>query len=123
MTRVGLPDIPPTNFAKIRRTNESIKGKFVIDPGLSIPDGVLSYPEAAAHEHDPEYTVSEGPRKNLQLESINGSINVDVWLIDCEEDVSRVEELKRAELEVSSKNGSVSLRLVSLISFCVLGLH
>ncbi|KAL5498116.1 hypothetical protein ACEPAH_2246 [Sanghuangporus vaninii] len=112
-------NIPISNFVKIERKTRSVKGIFVIDAGLRVPEGVLF--GAARESESTEGAVhgvhagrSDEVRKNLYLESANGSATADVWLVDDEESAGdRDPEMvgKRAELELKSYNGSVNLRL------------
>ncbi|KAL5510967.1 hypothetical protein ACEPAG_3686 [Sanghuangporus baumii] len=112
-------NIPTSNFVKIKRKNTSVKGTFVIDAGLRVPEGILF--GAAQESEMTEGAVPEGEtgrndeaRKNLYLESANASAAADVWLVDDEESTGdRDPEMvgKRAELELKSHNGSVNLRL------------
>lgn len=78
---------------------------LIIDPALPLfdPDALTAAAAAAAGTEK---------RKNLQVECKNGSVNLDVWL--ARQDGSE-EAPKRAELDVGSKNGSVTVRLVRLI--------
>lgn len=109
-----------TNFTRIKRTNSSIKGTFVIDAGLIVPDELLSVPPRPPSSSDSSDEETGKPaqtdaQKNLYLESINSSITADVWLVDNETDVGQERSLKRADLELRSRNGSVNLKLVRAI--------
>ena len=81
-----------------------MKGTFVIDAGLHMPDETIS--NAA-----PGSGVT---RKNLHLESANGSTTADVWLVDDESVGNRDPGMvgKRAELEVKTHNGATKVSLV-----------
>ncbi|KAL5510971.1 hypothetical protein ACEPAG_3690 [Sanghuangporus baumii] len=114
-------NVMTTNFTKIKREHSSIKGTFVIDAGLTIPDELLSTSSASASTSDsPDSTVQESiqadARKNLYLESINSSITANVWLVDDETEASHKDLMKRAELELRSRNGSINLKLDSTTS-------
>lgn len=76
---------------------------LIIDPALPLfdPDALTAAAAAGTEK-----------RKNLQVECKNGSVNLDVWL--ARQDGSE-EAPKRAELDVGSKNGSVTVRLVRLM--------
>ncbi|KAL5524930.1 hypothetical protein ACEPAF_8799 [Sanghuangporus sanghuang] len=109
------------NFTKIKRENSSIKGTFVIDAGLTIPDELLSTLQASASTSDSSDEVTQGPiqteaKKNLYLESINSGITADVWLVDDETEASHRDLMERAELELRSRNGSINLKLDSTTS-------
>ena len=99
-----IPDIKPSNFVNLNRANESIKGSWLIDPSLSIPESFL-YP-----------LPTEGARSNLILESKNGAINADIYLLSSGR--SNKNASKFIVIHTQSINGSVKTRLVSLI-FCV----
>ncbi|EJD04783.1 uncharacterized protein FOMMEDRAFT_139513 [Fomitiporia mediterranea MF3/22] len=114
------PNMTVTNFLRIKRKNQSIKGSYVIDPDLHVPEELLSASASAdkdSSSSDKEDIEDEmhGPRKNLEIECKNSSVTADVWLVGTEthDDVDGTER-KRAELDVKSKNGSVTLRLESV---------
>ncbi|KAL5478691.1 hypothetical protein ACEPAI_1968 [Sanghuangporus weigelae] len=114
-------NIMSTNFTKIKRENSSIKGTFVVDAGLTIPDELLSTLPASASTSNSPDEVAQGPiqaeaKKNLYLESINSSITADVWLVDDETEASHKDLMRRAELELRSRNGSINLKLDSTTS-------
>ncbi|KAH8115110.1 hypothetical protein DFH11DRAFT_146740 [Phellopilus nigrolimitatus] len=93
------PNLPASNFSLIKRDNESIKGTYVVDPGLRIPDELVP----SALDFD-----GEDGRKNLQLESKNGSISTVVWLVDSD---SGEEQKRRALIDVKSQSGSISVKM------------
>lgn len=104
-SRMKMPNVPPTNFLIIKRDNNSIRESIIIDPSLPILD-----PDA---ELKPEEE-----RKNLFVESKNGSVNMDVWLVDGmgTEAGSSEGGSKRTVVDIGSKNGSVTVLLVRLPS-------
>ena len=66
--------VRPTNYTSISQRYGSIKGRWVINPSLSIPSSVLPpLPEG----------TSEDARKNLFLETKDGKIEADVTLLPC----------------------------------------
>ncbi|KIJ42413.1 hypothetical protein M422DRAFT_48252 [Sphaerobolus stellatus SS14] len=92
-TRVTLT--PLTNFLTIERKNDPIKGTYAINPTLPPPPGsVIS-------------TDSDGKNLNLNFASTNGSINAVVEII------KGVDNKGPAHLQAQSKNGSVTLVIVS----------
>ena len=103
------PNIKPSNFVNLNRANESIRGSWLIDPSLSIPSSFLPPPP------------TEGARSNLILESKNGAIDADIYLLPTSH--SNKNTSKFIIIHTQSNNGSVKTRLVSLdrvfmISFC-----
>ncbi|KAJ6571394.1 hypothetical protein B0H19DRAFT_988003 [Mycena capillaripes] len=97
---VPPPPIPttskPTNFLSLSRGNESIKGTYVIDPRIKIPQFLL--PPLAADE-------TEVTRRNVFLHTSNGSINVDFFVVGDGDSKQKVDIL------LKSSNGSVSAKL------------
>ena len=81
---------PKTNFLKIYGEHTNIRGTYVIDPGMQMPQFVSS--------------ASEG--KNLNLRGVNGSIDVEVWLVG--------DETKKAILSIGGENGPVTVKKVSI---------
>lgn len=73
---------------------------------MTIPRSFLRPLDAGEAEED---------RKNLRMNTTNGSIDVDVTLIGGTESLSTddVKRKKRTTLDINSKNGSVNVRLVS----------
>lgn len=94
------PNIKPSNFISLSRSNESIKGSWLIDPTLSIPSFFLPPPP------------TEGARSNLFLESKNGAIDADIYLLPTSRSDKNIS--KFIVIHTQSNNGSVKTRLVSL---------
>jgi len=95
---------PPTNYIYMDRGDKSTKGCFVIDPFLSVPRSLL--PPLTADE-------SEGDRKNVNLKSRCGTIDVEISLMGDAQD-SSVEEAwlkKRTSLDINSDHGSINVKL------------
>jgi hypothetical protein len=92
-----IPNIKPSNFIHLNRANESIKGSWLIDPYLSIPSSFLPPPPA------------EGARSNLILESKNGAIDADIYLLSTSH--SNPNTLKFIVIDTQSANGNVKTRL------------
>src|SRR5882724_6658540 len=85
---------PPTNYLTISRLDDSVKGKYTIDPSIRMPSSVI--PSLGKH----------GRTLNAYLKS-NNSIDVVIQLI-------RGPEAKGpAQLEALSLNGSVTVTVVS----------
>jgi len=72
--------------------NGSIKGTWVVDTDLKVPDALLSPPP------------STGERHNLSLTSYNGAITADV--------VFQSGKSTRASILLDTKNGEINLNLV-----------
>ncbi|KAG1811830.1 uncharacterized protein BJ212DRAFT_494748 [Suillus subaureus] len=95
----------PTNYLHLFNEHSSIKGEYVIDPGMNIPTSLL--PPLRPEE-------SEADRKNLSLRSKHGSVNAEIWLLgarDAQPSESK-KFTKRAILDIGSDDGSVTARVV-----------
>ncbi|KAF8331649.1 uncharacterized protein EI90DRAFT_2919520, partial [Cantharellus anzutake] len=88
----------PANYVYVSEKNNSIKGSWTIDTALSPPPAFLAPIEKA----------EDGERKNLYVQSTNGSLNVKVRLISSQDVVRR-----RAALYCASANGNVQVYVVS----------
>lgn len=85
-----------TNYLSVHRQNTGLRGTFVVDPSLAVPQSIMA-------------PLEEGEkRKNLFLSCRNGQINSDVWLVG--------EGSQKATMEVQGQNGSVTMKLVRI--FC-----
>jgi len=91
-----IPAVKPTNFLALSRGNNSIKGTYVIDPRIKIPQPML--PPLAADE-------TEATRRNMYLHTSNGSIDVDLFV------VGDGEYKQKVNISFKSSNGSISARL------------
>jgi len=97
---VGLP---PGNYIHIKEKNGSVKEKILLD--LSFPPPPPSVlPPAAQGEDIP----------NLRLESHNGSVSGEVWVLRAKE----VGTGERVHLYLRSHNGSVKADVVRFCPFC-----
>ncbi|KAF9525459.1 hypothetical protein CPB83DRAFT_897055 [Crepidotus variabilis] len=99
----GIPvpqDIKPSNFTYVAQQHHSVKGVWVIDPAMSIPQSFL--PPLGPGE-------TEESRKNLALESTNGSIDSDIFILSS--NVGAVKGRKRILIHAGSRNGSVAARI------------
>jgi hypothetical protein len=96
------PTLPqPYNFISIILVNESVKGTFVVDPNIVVPPTLLPPLEDGTQEED---------RKNVQLQSTNGSVDVTVILVK-----DAKPSTKRPTVHVQSRHGPVTAKLVSII--------
>jgi len=93
----AIPNIKPSNLVHLSRANESVKGSWLIDPSLSIPSTFLPPPPA------------EGVRSNIVLESKNGAIDADIYLLSTSH--SDKNTSKFILIHTQSDNGSVKTRL------------
>ncbi|KAJ7245648.1 hypothetical protein B0H12DRAFT_1073422 [Mycena haematopus] len=92
-----LPElVKPTNFLSLSRGNAPIKGKYVIDPRIKIPQPML--PPLAEDE-------TETTRRNMFLHTSNGAIDADVFIIGDGDFKQKVNIL------VKSSNGAVVVKL------------
>jgi len=141
-SQVQIPDIPASNFVYIFKKDGSIRQSFVIDTRLDVPQDLSSIPPPPPpkpkpkatrtnsinnslswlnrNKDDPFAVDENAPRPHLKLESKDGSINTDIWLVHS--DHGRVDpvpstgskEKGKAILDVGTKDGSVNLKLHSL---------
>jgi len=92
-----IPNIRPSNFINLNRANESIKGSWLIDPSLRFPPSFLPPPP------------TEGARSNLSLESKNGAIDADIFLLPTSHSNKNASNV--IFIVTQSNNGSVKTRL------------
>lgn len=103
-----------------RFVNTSVRRQFIIDPYLPLlPETLIEYGES-----DEDYgpllggDLSEGGAeiRNLKLEGKNTNIDAEVWIIsDGRDDIE--DTLKKAYVDVRTKNGIVSVRMVIVFQF------
>ncbi|KAJ7036703.1 hypothetical protein C8F04DRAFT_463730 [Mycena alexandri] len=86
----------PTNFLSLSRGNQPIKGTYVIDPRIKIPQFLL--PALAADE-------TESTRRNAFLHTSNGSIDVALFVVGDGDHKQKVNVL------LKSSNGSIVAKL------------
>lgn len=80
---LSMPDIPRSNYVWIKRANSAIKGTYLIDPNLVIPEALLATRQAEADaEGATPVDGQESARKNLLLESAHSSVNADIWIVN-----------------------------------------
>ncbi|KAJ7131563.1 hypothetical protein C8R43DRAFT_1024708 [Mycena crocata] len=100
LPRAMAPTVPasvkPTNFLSMSRGNGAIKGTYVIDPRLTIPQSIL--PPLAADE-------TEATRRNVFLHTSNGAIDVDVFVI------GGCDTKRRVDMLAKTSNGAVTVKL------------
>ena len=101
-----IPNIKPTNFINLNRANEAIKGSWLIDPSLCFPPSFLPPPP------------TNGARSNLSLESKNGAIDADIFVMPTSHLHKNASNV--IFIVTQSNNGSVKTRLVSSHSLSVL---
>ncbi|KAJ7181975.1 hypothetical protein C8R46DRAFT_1186849 [Mycena filopes] len=114
--------VKPTNFLSLSRGNQSIKGIYVIDPRIKIPQSLL--PPLAADE-------TESTRRNVFLHTSNGSIDVALFVVGDGDHKQKVNMLLKSsngyivaklhtaasaarppvKLRVQSSNGSVTIHV------------
>ncbi|KAJ7624308.1 hypothetical protein DFH06DRAFT_1230147 [Mycena polygramma] len=88
--------VKPTNYLSLSRGNGSIKGTYVIDPRVNVPQFLL--PPLAADE-------TEATRRNVFLHTSNGSIDVDLFV------VGEATGKEKVDMLVKSSNGSITVKL------------
>jgi len=96
------PVLPqPCNFISIKRVNEAVKDTFVIDPSITLPPALLTPLDDGTQERD---------RKNIHLQSVNGSVDVSVVFVT-NDDTKPGPSTKRSTIHAQSRNGSVTVKL------------
>ncbi|EIN08759.1 hypothetical protein PUNSTDRAFT_143487 [Punctularia strigosozonata HHB-11173 SS5] len=103
--RPFLPPVKPCNYLYLSRQNSSIRGQYVVDPLMSVPSVIL--PEL------PEGEV----RKNLSINSKNGGINAEIWVMKNSREGSE-DKGTRTTLNVESYNGSILVKVRTSPSAC-----
>ena len=96
----------PTNFLCVDQRNGAIKGTYIIDPSLQIPESHLPPPVKEGEGG------GDGERKNLYLHTRDGSVDVDVWLVGHKSRSKGSGE--RTTLHVSSNDGAITTKIVRL---------
>jgi len=92
-----IPNIKPTNFINLNRANEAIKGSWLIDPTLCFSPSFLPPPP------------TNGARRNLSLESKNGAIDADIFVLPTSHSNKNASNV--IFIVTQSNNGSVKTRL------------
>ncbi|KAF8190509.1 hypothetical protein BJ912DRAFT_965312 [Pholiota molesta] len=102
--RRPLPDIKPSNFVALFRSNSSISGEWIIEPALLIPPTML--PPLSGNE-------TEETRRNLSLESHSGSVDAEIFIMPHNNEASSQvqQQRNRVFIETSSRNGSVTTKV------------
>lgn len=99
----SLPNAQPCNFVSVSRKDSSIKGTWLLDPMLSIPSELLS-PLPAGE--------SESTRKNLSLQTKDGSINANIFVLADELQKTENKMNLRTLIDASTKDGDVTIKMV-----------
>lgn len=93
------PNISPANYLSLQRTGSAVKGAWIIDPAMSVPEALLP-------------PVEHGTtRPNVQLESRGGPVNAELWLLP--RLLTTAKRPPRAMLNLTSYSDDVRIRLVS----------
>lgn len=87
-------DIKPSNYIQIL-TVDAVRGVWTIDPGLTPPASLMSPPQG------------KEDRKNVLIESQDGNINVDLFVLP-----SPNLEQSKVSLKLNSWSGSACIRVV-----------
>ena len=100
-----VPNERPSNFISISKINGAVQGTWVINPGLVLPSALLPPLEKGE---------TEETRKNLSLDSRNGAIDADVYVLPPPSTSSAlVKPRQRVTIHAKSWNGAVTVKLVS----------
>jgi hypothetical protein len=91
----------PCNNLSLSRPNSAIRGTYAIDPDMYIPTSLL--PPLGRGE-------TEKDRKNLKLESSNGLIDVEVFLLG-QRPSDGVKASRRTTIDIKSSNGAITVKL------------
>lgn len=94
-----------TNYVSLAKGDYPIKRRYAIDPYISVPLSLLAPLEDGETEVD---------RKNLKLNTTDGNINADIWVLGGGREGADLKE-KRATLDLSSNDGSITVRMVSVL--------
>lgn len=107
------PIIPtPLNYIEISNS-KPIRGKWNINPALVIPTLLLPLTSPIVEEGTNQI------RPNLRLYTRDGNISADVWISEpiASSGVDNKATAKDTVLDVMTKDGNVSLRVVSIFHF------
>lgn len=124
-----VPSIPSSNFVRIARHNEGINGQYVIDPDIEFRVPIASA-DGASSPGVPHFWSGRGQapitpfaqEPNLSLESHNGSVSADVWILErnkgdvppVDSKLSRPEVPLKIFLDLKTHSGGVSGKIVSI---------
>jgi len=98
----SLPNAQPCNFVSVSKKNSSIKGTWLLDPMLSIPSELLPpLPEGE----------SESTRKNLSLQTKDGSINANIFVLAEELQKTENKMNLRTIIDTSTEDGDVTIKM------------
>ncbi|PPR05493.1 hypothetical protein CVT26_009060 [Gymnopilus dilepis] len=101
-----VPNERPSNFISISKINGAVQGTWVINPGLVLPSALLPPLEKGE---------TEETRKNLSLDSRNGAIDADVYVLPPPSTSSAlVKPRQRVTVHAKSWNGAVTVKLHDL---------
>jgi len=89
------------NYLSLSRPNNAIRESYTVDPNMYIPRSLLS-PLGRGE--------SESDRKNLKLESSNGAIDVEIFLLG-QTPGGGAKSSRRTTMNVKTLNGSINIRL------------
>ncbi|PVG03188.1 hypothetical protein CPB86DRAFT_749300 [Serendipita vermifera] len=116
---------PPSNFVHVFKRDANINGTWHIDPSLTIPAAFSSPVDAESNYNTTskfklfdrgvpaeEQQRPPRPQPNLLLHTRDGRINADVWLR--REPISGQDVTKPTIIDLNSKDGNISLRLVCI---------
>jgi len=105
----SVPSVQPCNFVNVFREDSKIKGTWLLDPTLSIPPELL--PPLSEGE-------SEQTRKNLSLQTKDGSIKATIFVLPTTTEALRQTENRplRTLIDTSTKDGDVTIRIHEVLS-------
>jgi len=108
-TVINIPNIKPSNFIRVSQANSAVRGAWLIDPAVSIPPSFLP-------PLDRETGETEETRRNLVLNSRNGTVDGEIYILPTSEtQKERLRAGNRTKIHVNatSTNGGVTAKLVS----------
>ncbi|KAF9558565.1 hypothetical protein CPC08DRAFT_638884 [Agrocybe pediades] len=111
-TGTGLPNLKASNFLHVSQVNSLVKGSWIIDPTITIPPSFLRPLDIGSGE-------TEETRKSLVLESQNGAVDGDIYIMptsEADRDKLRAEGRRKIYLYATSRNGNVSARFHDAVS-------
>ncbi|KAF9041615.1 hypothetical protein BJ165DRAFT_1350259, partial [Panaeolus papilionaceus] len=96
------PPVRASNFTNVSVLNGAIQGIYAIDPAIHVPASLISPLSCGESEQD---------RKNLQLQTNNGAIKVELYISPTGYDDRSSMKRKRILISATTRNGSVKMNV------------
>lgn len=94
------------NFVAISKLNEGVRGTYVIDPTIYVPEALL-----------PPLEWFETTRKNLSLQTMNGGVQAEIWIVGNIETYADMKKDNPVVVKLSSLNGGIKTKIVRLFPY------